>query len=103
MPEIRDKPSHNYRSALCHFKTYNTTEESLTEYYAALDAMKRWDDYYNNKRPHSAIKYLVPADYYRGNPDERIAERKEKLVQAAEMRQSYWQWKEGRDQGQTLT
>ncbi len=79
------------------------TEEALTGYYAALDAMERWDEYYNYKRPHSAIKYLVPADYYRGNPDDRIAERKEKLVQAVEMRQAYWQRKEARDQGQTLT
>ena len=47
------------------------TEEALTGYYAALDAMERWDEYYNYRRPHSAIKYLVPADYYRGNPDDR--------------------------------
>jgi transposase InsO family protein len=79
------------------------TEEALTGYYAALDAMERWDEYYNYRRPHSAIKYLVPADYYRGNPDDRIAERKEKLVQAVEMRQTYWQEKDVRDQGQTLT
>ena len=79
------------------------TEEALTGYYAALDAMERWGKYYNYKRPHSAIKYLVPADYYRGNPDDRIAERKEKLVQVVEMRQAYWQRKETGDQGQTLT
>ena len=79
------------------------TEESLKGYYTALDAMKRWDDYYNYKRPHSAIRYLVPADYYRGDPDDRIAERKEKLVQAVEMRQTYWQRENARDQGQTLT
>jgi len=79
------------------------TEEALTGYYTALDAMERWDEYYNYRRPHSAIRYLVPADYYRRNPDDRIAERKEKLVQAAEMRQAYWQQKEGRDQGRTLT
>ena len=79
------------------------TEEALTSYYAALDAMERWDEYYNYRRPHSAIKYLAPADYYRGNPDDRIAERKEKLVQAVDMRQAYWQRKEARDQGQTLT
>jgi transposase InsO family protein len=58
------------------------TGEALTGYYSALDAMERWDDYYNYKRPHSAICYFVPADYYRGNPDDRIAEQKEKLVQA---------------------
>ena len=70
-------------------------EEGLTE--EALTG------YYNYKRPHSAIRYLVPADYYRGNPDNMIAERKEKLVQAVEMRQAYWQRKEAGDQGQTLT
>jgi len=79
------------------------TEEALTGYYAALDAMERWDEYYNYRRPHSAIKYLVPADYYRGNPDDRIAERREKLVQAVEMRQAYWQMESARDQGQTFT
>jgi transposase InsO family protein len=79
------------------------TEEALTGYYAALDAMERWDEYYNYKRPHSAIKYLVPADYYRGDPDGRIEERKEKLVQAVEMRKVYWQRERDTDQGQTLT
>ncbi len=79
------------------------TEEALTGYYAALDAMERWGEYYNYKRPHSAIKYLVPADYYRGDPDSRIAERKEKLVQAVESRKTYWQKERTRDQGQTLT
>ncbi len=79
------------------------TEEALTGYYTALDAMESWDKYYNYKRPHSAIRYLVPADYYRGDPDSRIAERKEKLVQAVEMRQAYWQRENARDQGLTLT
>jgi transposase InsO family protein len=79
------------------------TQEALTGYYTALDAMESWDKYYNYKRPHSAIRYLVPADYYRGDPDSRIAERKEKLVQAVEMRQAYWQRENARDQGQILT
>ena len=79
------------------------TEEALTGYYAALDAMERWDEYYNYRRPHSAIKYLVPADYYRGNPDDRIAERKEKLVQAVERRKVHWEGQNAKDQGQPLT
>ena len=79
------------------------TEEALTGYYAALDAMERWDEYYNYRRPHSALRYLVPADYYRGNPDDRLAERKEKLVRAAERRKAYWEEKSAKDQGQTLT
>ena len=79
------------------------TEEALTGYYLALDAMERWDEYYNYRRPHSAIQYLVTADYYRGNPDDRIAERKEKLVQAVERRKDYWEGQISEDQGQTLT
>jgi len=75
------------------------TEEVLTGYYTALDAMESWNDYYNNRRPHSAIRYLVPADYYRGNPDDRIAERKEKLVQAVGRRKAYWEGKIAKEQG----
>ena len=69
------------------------TEEALSDYYTALDAMEDWNDYYNYRRPHSAIRYLVPADYYRGNPDARIAERREKLSQAVERRKVYWEEK----------
>ncbi len=79
------------------------TEEALTGYYTVLDAMGRWRNYCNYRRPHSAIRYLVPADCYRGNPDDRIAKRQEKLLQAIGMQQAYWQRKEARDQGQTLT
>jgi putative transposase len=79
------------------------TEEALTGYYSALDAMESCDEYYNYRRPHSAIKYLVPADYYRGNPDDRIAEGKEKVVQAVEARKTYWQRQNVRERGQTLT
>ncbi|MBD3182859.1 hypothetical protein GF312_11250 [Candidatus Poribacteria bacterium] len=48
---------------------------------------------YNFRRPNSAIRYIVPADYYHANPDARIAERKEKLFQAVERRKVYWEKK----------
>lgn len=67
------------------------TEEALDTYYRALDAMASWSDYYNYQRPHSALKYLCPVDYYRGDPEARLAERERKLVQAAEARKTYWQ------------
>ena len=67
------------------------TEEVVDTYYRALDAMASWSDYYNYQRPHSALKYLCPADYYRGDPEARLAERERKLVQAAEARKTYWQ------------
>jgi len=66
------------------------TEEALSEYYQALDAMTEWSHYYNHERPHSALRYLCPADYYRGDPDARLAERERKLAQAAEARKAYW-------------
>ena len=66
-------------------------EEILTDYYAALDAMKTWDHFYNYVRPHSALKYLCPADYYRGDPAARLAERQDKLLRAVEARRAYWQ------------
>lgn len=66
-------------------------EETLSDYYSALDAMKYWDDFYNYVRPHSALKYLCPADYYRGDPTARLAERQAKLLKAVEARRAYWQ------------
>ena len=41
---------------------------------------------YNEGRLHSALGYLTPADYYRGNPTERYASRRTKLAQARHAR-----------------
>jgi len=65
-------------------------EDDLADYYRALDVMARWSHYYNYERPHSALKYLRPVDYYRGDPAARLAERERKLAQAAEARKVYW-------------
>ena len=53
--------------------------------------MVGWDHYYNHERPHSALNYLRPVDYYRGDPPARLVERELKLVEAAKARQAYWQ------------
>jgi putative transposase len=66
------------------------TEETLGAYHQALEVMTSWGDYYNHRRPHTALKYLCPADYYRGDPEARLAERERKLVQAVESRKAYW-------------
>ncbi len=66
-------------------------QETLTDYYQTLDAMGKWQQYYNHQRPHWAIQYLCPIDYYRGDPATRLAQREQKLVQAAEHRRRYWQ------------
>lgn len=65
-------------------------EEELDDYYQALDAMTGWGRYYNYERPHSALQYLRPADYYRGDPAACLAARASKLAQATQDRCSYW-------------
>ena len=64
--------------------------EDLTVCAQGVAALTRWHDYYNNRRPHSALRYLRPVDYYRGNPEARLAERRQKLHNALTARQEYW-------------
>jgi transposase InsO family protein len=59
-------------------------------YHAALEQFARWAQYYNHQRPHSALKYLCPIDYYRGDPEARLAERRHKLTAALTARAAYW-------------
>src|SRR6516162_4117417 len=60
-----------------------------TQYYgwkkqsAFLARLVRW---YNEERLHSALGYLPPVVVYRGNPEERKAERRQKLAQARHRR-----------------
>lgn len=68
--------------------------EDLTVYAQGVAALTRWQDYYNHRRPHSALRYLRPVDYYRGDPEARLAERRQKLQHALVARQTYWKGKE---------
>jgi transposase InsO family protein len=43
-------------------------------------------DHYNHRRLHSALNFLRPVDYYRGNPEALLAERRGKLATARELR-----------------
>ncbi len=45
--------------------------------------MAEWVRYYKEERLHSAREYLRPVDYYLGNPQALLAERKTKLREAA--------------------
>jgi putative transposase len=65
--------------------------ESETVLYEARTMMLDYREYYNHRRPHSALQYLCPADYYRGDPAVRLAEREANLRAAAIARATYWQ------------
>lgn len=49
----------------------------------AVDEVVRW---YNEERLHSALKYLRPIDYYRGDPAKLLDERRRKLADARHRR-----------------
>jgi len=43
-------------------------------------------DYYNNKRLHSSINLLRPVDYYKGDPEKLLEERRVKQAIARHIR-----------------
>lgn len=59
--------------------------------YEARAVLETYRVYYNERRPHSALHYLCPRDYYRGDPVACLAERQRNLRAATEARRIYWQ------------
>ena len=64
--------------------------EDDDDLYRVRELIQAYRVYYNERRPHSALRCLRPVDYYRGNPEARLAERAQKLQLAAEARRHYW-------------
>jgi putative transposase len=60
--------------------------EELTNLLEAEKVLARIVRWYNEERLHSAVGYLPPVVVYRGNPEERKAERRQKLAQARHRR-----------------
>ncbi len=60
--------------------------EELTNLLGAERVVGRLVRWYNEERLHSALGYLPPVLVYRGNPEERKAERRRKLAQARHRR-----------------
>ena len=54
----------------------------LTDYLQARDEVAATVRWYNEERLHSALGFLRPIDYYRGDPEELHAVRRRKLAQA---------------------
>jgi len=61
-------------------------DEDLADYFQTRDAIGRIVEWYNNQRLHSALGFLRPADYYRGDPAELHEARRQKLAAARHRR-----------------
>jgi transposase InsO family protein len=59
-------------------------------YPAAQALIGEWVTTYNTTRLHSALHYLPPAEYYRGAPEARLAERRAQLQAARHRRRDAW-------------
>jgi putative transposase len=61
-------------------------EEELTDYLQAVKVIGRLIRWYNEERLHSALGFLRPVDYYRGDPEAMYAVRRQKLAAARHRR-----------------
>lgn len=75
-----------------HIERYHRTigeqieEHELEDCVQAKAVIAAIIDHYNHHRLHSPLNFLRPADYYRGNPEALLAERRGKLATARELR-----------------
>jgi len=58
----------------------------LRNLYQARDVIAGWVEEYNERRLHAGLKYIEPAEYFRGNPAERMEHRRQKLQAGREKR-----------------
>ena len=61
-------------------------KQTFEDYTHAKAVIAAIIDAYNNIRLHSALSFLRPVDYYRGNPEALLAQRRRQLQTARELR-----------------
>ena len=62
------------------------SDQDLSSYDRAVAIIGGWVDYYNRERLHASLRYLPPAEYFQGDPEARVRERKRKLASARNQR-----------------
>ena len=61
-------------------------EHELADFTQAKAVIAGIIDHYNHRRLHSSLSYLRPVDYYRGDPEALLAERRRRLQTARQLR-----------------
>jgi putative transposase len=75
---------------------HRTFREKMTlddsdSFYQAQEVIAHYRTYYNERRPHSALLYLPPRVFYRGDPAAALAACVDTCRATAAARQAYWQ------------
>ncbi len=82
-------PESNGRIERFHRSTRDAVEgQDLKNLGRAREIIGRWVEFYNTRRLHAGLKCLPPADYWQGDPEARIEERRTKLRAARERRET---------------
>jgi putative transposase len=77
-------------------------QTAMADLEEARRLIARYVEQYNTQRLHSALHYLTPADYLKGQAhvQARLAKRQAALCAAAQRRRLYWQTQNGSGDGQ---
>jgi putative transposase len=63
-------------------------EQELRNLGQAREIIGRWVSYYNAERLHASLDYLPPAEYWEGDPEARMKERRKKLERGRKRRET---------------
>jgi len=82
-------PESNGKVERFHRSTRETLEEQdLKNLGRAREILGRWVERYNTSRLHAGLNYLPPIEYWQGDPEARMKERRKKLEQARKRRET---------------
>lgn len=82
-------PESNDRVERFHRSTREALEEQdLKNLGRAREIIGRWVEHYNTSRLHAGLNYLPPIEYWQGDPEARMEERRKKLEQARKRRET---------------